>query len=109
MVSVFWGLVMLLFILSRLKMVNSHLFFFGFLNDSLSLEMGFCPPSKSFHPKLELFKVKATSLGLRCHELFLGGKGIHSFLLLLSLFIFILVLVESSVFPLPLYLTPVIK
>jgi hypothetical protein len=72
-------------------MVNSHLFFFGFLNDSLSLEMGFCPPSKSVHPKLELFKVKATSLGLRCHELFLGlvwGKGIHSFLLLLIVFIY---------------------
>jgi hypothetical protein len=65
-------------------MVNSHLFFFGFLNDSLSLEMGFCPPSKSVHPKLELFKVKATSLGLRCHELFSWGQGDSFFSLVID-------------------------
>lgn len=62
-------------------MLNSHLFLFGFLNDYLSLEMGF-PPSKSVHPKLEYLKF-GFRLGLCCHELFFGAgaRGFIHFLL----------------------------
>lgn len=72
-------------------MLNSHLFLFGFLNDYLSLEMGF-PPSKSVHPKLEYLKfgfilgfiVMSFSLGLGQGDLFIS----FYFILVIIIFIY---------------------
>lgn len=97
----FWVLLCYFILVASWKW-NSHLFFFGFWMIVFLWRWVFVLLPKAFIQSLNYLKFLAMFLGLCCHELLLGagsgGKGnnfIHYFLLLLNLFIFILVLVES--------------